>query len=44
MREAALIDAARLTPGIIFDYTETILDEDRIEAYKLMALRATIEG
>lgn len=42
--EAALIDAARLTPGIIFDYQETILDEDRIDAYKLMAIRATIEG
>lgn len=42
--EAALIDAARLTPGLVFDYRETILDEDRIDAYKLMAIRATIEG
>lgn len=42
--ESALIDAATLAVGIVFTYTETVLDEDRVDAYKLMAIRGTVEG
>ena len=42
--EAALIDAATGTAGIVFEYAETIADEDRVDGYKLMAIRATVEA
>lgn len=42
--EAALLAAAQATPGVWVQYEETILDEDRLDAYKLMALRLTVEG
>lgn len=42
--EAALIDAAVHDSGVYCTYVETILDEDRVEAYKLMALSVRIEG
>lgn len=43
--EAAII--AQLSPGgedWRAKYVETITDEDRLEAYKLMAVRCTVEG
>lgn len=42
--EAALLAAAFATPGICVEYQETVLDEDRLDAYKLMALRVTVQG
>lgn len=42
--EAAIMAAARALPSLIFAYQETIFDEDRVDAYKLMAIRATVEG
>lgn len=42
--EAALIGAAQSTPDVYVQYLETVLDEDRLEAYKLMALRLNVTG
>lgn len=42
--EALLITAAQSTPGIFVSYKETVLDEDRLDAYKLMALQMVVEG
>lgn len=42
--ESALLAAAFATPNIFVQYQETVLDEDRLDAYKLMALRVTVEG
>lgn len=42
--EAALREAAFGTPELYVEYVETILDEDRIDAYKLMALRLVAQG
>lgn len=42
--EAALIAAATSTAGLYVEYVETILDEDRLDAYKLTALRLIVEG
>lgn len=42
--EAALLAAAFAVPGIFVQYQETVLDEDRLDAYKLMALRVMVEG
>ena len=42
--EAALLAAAFAAPGVFVQYQETVLDEDRLDAYKLMALRVTAEG
>lgn len=41
--EAALLAAAFSAP-IFVQYQETVLDEDRLDAYKLMALRLTAQG
>lgn len=41
--EAALIDAAE-SSGIYCEYRETVTDEDRVEAYKLFALRVAVQG
>jgi len=41
--EAALINAANTTPGLLVEYLETVLDEDRLDAYKLMAVRLAVE-
>lgn len=41
--EASLIAAAASGP-VFCQYLETILDEDRVDGYKLMALRLRIEG
>ena len=42
--EAALLAASQQTPGVVVEYRETVLDEDRVDAYKLMALRLVVEG
>lgn len=42
--EATLLAAAYATPGVLVQYQETVLDEDRLDAYKLMALRLTVQG
>jgi len=42
--EAALLAAARSITSIVVIYDETVLDEDRLSAYKLMALRLTVAG
>lgn len=42
--ESALLTAAQAAPGLYVEYLETVLDEDRIDAYKLMALRLVVEG
>jgi hypothetical protein len=42
--ERALLEASQTTAGVFAQYRETIIDEDRIDAYKLMALRLTVEG
>lgn len=42
--EEALLEAARAVPTIAVRHQETILDEDRVEAFKLMALRLWVEG
>ena len=41
--EAALIEAAE-TSGVYCQYKETIADEDRVDGYKLMALRVMVRG
>lgn len=43
-REAALLAALQAVPTISVRHLETILDEDRVDAYKLMALRVELEG
>lgn len=42
--EALLIDAALTGSGFYCQYLETITDEDRVDGYKLMALRLVVEG
>lgn len=42
--EAAIMAAAGALNSLIWRYEETIFDEDRVDAYKLMAIRATVEG
>ena len=42
--EAPQLDASQQTPGVFVEYRETVLDEDRVDAYKLMALRLVVEG
>lgn len=42
--EAKIIQAAVVTDGIAATYLDTILDEDRSDVYKLMALRFDLEG
>ena len=42
--ETALIQAAQSTAGIYVEYQETVLDEDRLEMYKLMCLRVMVQG
>lgn len=43
--EVLLLNAAQAAPGVKrFEYTETILDEDRVDGFKLMAMREVIEG
>lgn len=42
--ERQVIDVVETTPGLAGFYLETITDEDRIDAYKLMAVRAEVEG
>lgn len=41
--EAALIDALE-NSGVYCEYRETIADEDRIDGYKMMALRVSVQG
>ena len=41
--EAALIDAAE-SCGVYCEYRETVADEDRVDAYKLMAIRMAVQG
>lgn len=42
--EAALIGALPLGGNYVARWVETIADEDRVEAYKLMALRVDVMG
>lgn len=42
--EAALIDTAESTSGVYCQYQETVADEDRVDGYKLMALRVMVQG
>lgn len=42
--EAALLAAAQSVNTLYVRFEETILDEDKLDAYKLMALRLTVEG
>ena len=43
--EVLLLNAAQAAPGVRrFEYVETILDEDRVDGFKLMAMRVVIEG
>jgi hypothetical protein len=42
--EQALITSAQQTPTVAVIHHETILDEDRIDAYKLIAMRVEISG
>ena len=43
--EILLLAAAQAAPGVQrFEYTETVLDEDRVDGFKLMAMRVTVEG
>lgn len=42
--EAAIIEAASATPSASFLYLSTVLDEDRIDAYKLLAIKARLIG
>lgn len=42
--EDAILAAAQSAPGIYFQWVETIADEDRLDGYKLMAVRATVAG
>lgn len=42
--EAQIIDAALALDGLRFTYAETIFDEDRVDAYKLLAIRASVEA
>lgn len=42
--EQAVIDKAETGSGYFFEYIETIADEDRVDGYKLMAIRAVVEG
>lgn len=42
--ETALLDKARATAGVFFEYRDTFLDEDRVEGYKLLALRGVVVG
>ena len=41
--EGAIIEAAE-TSGVYCDYRETIADEDRVDGYKLMAIRMMVQG
>jgi len=40
--EALLVDKALRTANISFEYIDTVLDEDRIDAYKVMAIRGVV--
>ena len=42
--EALLIDAATSGPTYYCEYLETIADEDRVDGFKLMAMRVVVEG
>lgn len=43
--QAAMIDATLSVPGVMrSEYLETVLDEDRVDACKLMAVRMRVEG
>ena len=42
--ETALLDAAQATAGVYVEYVETVMDEDRVDAYKLCALRLVVQG
>ena len=42
--EAAILTKAESGGDFIFDYIETIADEDRVDGYKLMAIRGVVEG
>jgi effector-binding domain-containing protein len=42
--ESTLLTAAQQAPNCAVIYQETILDEDRIDAYKLLAIRCRVDG
>lgn len=42
--EDAILKKLQASPGFFFGYRDTFLDEDRIEASKVLAIRGTVEG
>lgn len=42
--ELLLLAAAEAGGAFIFEYIETVADEDRVDGYKLMAIRGVVEG
>jgi len=42
--EALLLESAYTGADYTFEYLETIADEDRIDGFKLMAIRGVVEG
>ena len=42
--ETALLEVAQATAGVYVEYVETVMDEDRVDAYKLCALRLVVQG
>lgn len=42
--EDAILKKLQASPGFFFGYRDTFLDEDRIEAYKVLVIRGTVEG
>lgn len=42
--EAEILGRLHQTAGVTFDYRDTFLDEDRIEAYKVLAIRGVVSG
>lgn len=42
--EAQILEVLHGTSGMFAEHKDTIADEDRIDAYKLMAIRAVVNG
>ena len=42
--ESELLAAARSVTSMMIQYEETVMDEDRVDAYKICAIRLTIAG
>jgi hypothetical protein len=42
--ESAILSKLEASQVVRFDYTETVADEGRVDGYRLMAIRGTVEG